>query len=270
MQYREYAPTPRLTSIVDCVWTLEGSAAELDDPVQPILPDGRPELVVHFGDAFEWLHPTGVAERQPPVIFAGQLTNALMLRPTGRIAVLGIRFQPDGAATLSTSPQSDFTGVTVDADHVSRDLARSLYELREAAPSLAEAARRVQDVIVARSDASRVDPRVRYAVQAIRRGSGIVSVDRLASSAGMTRRHLERRFRAFVGVSPKRLARITRFQRALHVLARADVPQRGAYTAAECGYADQAHFVRECHELCGHPPMAYLRERTELTGFFLD
>ena len=50
---------------------------------------------------------------------------------------------------------------------------------------------------------------------------------------------------------------------------RADLPPRGADTAATCGYADQAHFVRECQELCGQPPGAHLMQRAQLTGFFL-
>ncbi len=61
-----------------------------------------------------------------------------------------------------------------------------------------------------------------------------------------------------VGISPKRFARITRFQHALRVLEQADVREKGAYTAARCGYADQAHFVRECREISGAPPRANL------------
>ena len=40
-------------------------------------------------------------------------------------------------------------------------------------------------------------------------------------------------------------------------------------TAAACGYADQAHFIRECQDVCGHPPGAHLLQRGELTGFFM-
>jgi len=95
-----------------------------------------------------------------------------------------------------------------------------------------------------------------------------VSIDRLARHVGLTRRHLERRFQLLVGVSPKRLARIVRFQRALRMLERADAGQRGTRTAMACGYADQAHFVREFRELAGCPPEAHLLRHAELDGFF--
>ena len=44
MEYREFAATPALALIVDCVWTLDGHAREMAD-AQPVLPDGRPEIV---------------------------------------------------------------------------------------------------------------------------------------------------------------------------------------------------------------------------------
>ena len=86
----------------------------------------------------------------------------------------------------------------------------------------------------------------------------------------MTRRHLERQFLDLVGVSPKRFARIVRLQHALQMLEQSDVGAKGAMTAAACGYADQAHFIRECQDVCGHSPGMHLLQRGQLTGFFMD
>jgi AraC-like DNA-binding protein len=95
-----------------------------------------------------------------------------------------------------------------------------------------------------------------------------VSIDALARRASMSRRHLERRFKEVVGISPKRLARVTRFQKALHVLEESDPRGRGAVTAATCGYADQSHFIREFRQLAGCSPAEHMLKQGELTGFF--
>jgi AraC-like DNA-binding protein len=268
VRYREYAPSSPLAAIAQCLWTLEGEAAELQQDWQPILPDGRAELVIHFGDAFERIRADGIVERQPALLFAGQLTTPLVLRPTGVVSVLGIRLHPFGAAAFSDQPQNEFLGLTIAVEHFSHALTKSLSELRDSASSLASAAAAVDRHLAQHAELSRVDARVRHVVDAIHRSRGRVPVEALAKRVGMTRRHLQRRFQALVGVSPKRLARIARFQYALQILSRSDRPQRGAETAAGCGYADQAHFVRECRELCGQPPEAYLLERGQLTGFF--
>ena len=109
VEYIECAPPPALASIVRCVWTLDGHARDLHEAVQPVLPDGCPELIVHFGDPFERVHANGAVERQPPLLVAGQLTSQLLLRATGRIAVAGIRFtrtarRPIGASRSTSSP----------------------------------------------------------------------------------------------------------------------------------------------------------------------
>jgi AraC-like DNA-binding protein len=113
------------------------------------------------------------------------------------------------------------------------------------------------------------DPRVRAVARAIRETGGLVSIEWLAGRVAMSRRHLERRFLDEVGLAPKRLARITRFQKALLVLDLAEPRRRGAVTAAACGYADQSHFIREFQQLAGCSPSKHVLHRGALTGFFV-
>lgn len=268
MQYAEYAPVPRLASVVDRLWTLSGDAASLGTDTQPVLPDGRPELIFHFGDAFERIHADGLVERQPTVIFAGQLTSQLLLRPTGAIRVLGVRFHPYGAAALIDPPQDELAGLTIGVGSLARPLDKALGELRDSTDDLDVAVRWVQRELLRWVDPDRIDPRVRCAVETICRHRGLVSVDDVAASVSVTRRHLERKFLSAVGMAPKRLARITRFQHALRILEDSDSVSRGTQTAATCGYADQAHFIRDFRDLAGCPPGEHLLKQGELTGVF--
>ncbi len=268
MRYAEHAPSPGLVPFVRCFWTLEGEASDLGEPVQPILPDGCPELVIHLGDTFERLYPDGRIERQASVLLAGQLTSHVTIRPTGRVAVVGVRFHPDGAAGLVDAPQHDLVGLTIDLDALSPALGRSLRMASGATSSPEVALRAVQQSLVNWVDTSRSDPRMRYAVDVIQRHRGNVSIDALARRIGWTRRHLERRFQAAVGIAPKRLGRIARFQSALRVLEQADAPKGSIRAAVAGGYADQAHFIREFHELAGCAPGAHLLRNAELNGYF--
>jgi AraC-like DNA-binding protein len=56
----------------------------------------------------------------------------------------------------------------------------------------------------------------------------------------------------------------------LTLLERSDSTQRGAVTAAACGYADQAHFIRDFKALAGCAPTEHLLRQAVLTGFFVD
>ena len=269
IQYEEFAPLPTLAAVVDCLWTLSGDAADLGADTQPVLPDGRPELILHFGDIFERIHDDGRIERQASVIFAGQLTAQLSLRPTGRIGVLGLRFHPYGAAAVFDAPQHELAGLTVGVDAIARPLARSLEEVRAATNDPTEAAVLVQHALMRWIDPARIDPRVRHAALAIAQRRGRISIDDVAETVSLTRRHLERRFLTSIGISPKRLARIARFQHALRVLDRSGSERPGTLAAAACGYADQAHFIRDFRDLAGCPPGEHLLRQAELTGAFI-
>jgi AraC-like DNA-binding protein len=268
MRYQEVPPAPQLAAIVQCVWLLEGDASGGGGDPEPVLPDGRPELVLHFGDPFERITAPGQAVAQPSLIIAGQVTSPLLLRPTGRVAVVGIRFHPHGASGLVPAPLHELAGLTIDAGVLFPRLARELANVGSDG-DLGRTAAAVQQVLLRWASPGRVDPRVRFAVEAIERSKGRVSVDRLSRALNITRRHLERRFLDDVGATPKRLARISRFQHALRMLERFEsLP--GAETAAACGYADQSHFIRDFRRLAGCSPSQHLLRQGELTGFFIE
>ena len=269
MEYREHAPCDPLRDVLDCLWTLEGHARELGGEPQPVLPDGRAEIVVHLGDRFD-RHHAGRLERQPALIFAGQLNGQLTLAPTGRIAVLGIRFRPEAPAALVRQPLHELTGVVTDLESIDVRLHRALRRVQDSAASLAAAVDLAQAALVLIAEPSRIEPRVRSAVALVQHRHGQGAIDDVAHGACVTPRHLERLFNDAVGISPKRLARITRFQRALVWLERAGPPNRGAAAAAACGYADQAHFIRDFKDLAGCPPGEHLLRRAEMTGFFIS
>jgi transcriptional regulator GlxA family with amidase domain len=96
--------------------------------------------------------------------------------------------------------------------------------------------------------------------------AGLISVDALASSAGISARQLERRFLQEVGVAPKLLCRILRFQRIFHSIRAHD--GRWATVAADCGYYDQAHLIRDFKQFAGQTPSVFLDQPGALTEAF--
>src|SRR5262245_49852873 len=71
VRYSEFAPNASLASIVARLWVLEGDQSELSSAEQPVLPDGCPELILHFGDDFLRVHDDGREEQQAKTLFAG-------------------------------------------------------------------------------------------------------------------------------------------------------------------------------------------------------
>ena len=64
-------------------------------------------------------------------------------------------------------------------------------------------------------------------------------------------------FRDHVGLPPKTMARVIRFERAVRLLRDSGTPLGWAEIAYRCGYFDQAHFNREFREFAGRTPTEF-------------
>jgi AraC-like DNA-binding protein len=84
-----------------------------------------------------------------------------------------------------------------------------------------------------------------------------LSLDDVAFQTGLSIRQFRRVCLEQTGVSPKLLARVLRFRKALAQVQ----TQAGEHAglAADCGYFDQSHFIAEFQHFSGQTPAAYLR-----------
>jgi AraC-like DNA-binding protein len=134
-----------------------------------------------------------------------------------------------------------------------RDAERAQDQLR-AAGSWEERFTIAEATLARRHQAGRVvDPEVAFAWRQMVTSMGQVRVEWLAAETGWSRNRLWSRFRAQVGLTPKRAARLIRFDRAAHRLAAGD---SAALVAAETGYADQSHLSRDVVTFAGATPRA--------------
>ena len=98
-------------------------------------------------------------------------------------------------------------------------------------------------------------PAVELAWRRLRDSHGGAGVAELAGELGCSRRHLSKRFGAELGLPPKALARVLRFERAVALLRAGGELADVAFT---CGYYDQPHFNRDFRELAGTTPSDFL------------
>ncbi|MFF4346031.1 helix-turn-helix domain-containing protein [Streptomyces sp. NPDC001530] len=176
------------------------------------------------------------------------------VRGRGRdIECLQVRLSPLVAhAVLGVS--SELGGMVVSLDDLwGRDAVRTQEQLRAAGSwddrfAIAEAA------LVRRHEAGRaIEPEVAFVWGQMVTNRGGVRVERLAAEVGWSRKRLWSRFRAQIGLNPKRAAQLVRFDHAAHRLA---AGHSAARVAAEIGYVDQSHLHRDVMAFAGVTPTA--------------
>lgn len=257
MDYRELPPPEGTERFVRCLWTLQAGGSEAPAPA---LPDGCPELVLNFGDAVQ-ASDNGQLVRQQPFVLVGQITRPFSVNPTGSLDFVAIRFTPAGAALLH-QPMSTLTDTWIGLKFL--DVAAPLVHALARPGDRLEHVRSAVSELVAHG--LPIDARVLAAVDVIEHSHGMMPIDRVAEAVAMTTRHLQRLFTRCVGISPKLLSRIRRFQRVFAAVR--DQPEGWASVAIDCGYSDQAHLIRDFIELGGEAPARLVADMPEFTRQF--
>ncbi len=264
MDYREFVPDDFLAPYVKCYWALSGDALGPHEP-ERVLPDGCTELVFHFRDEFERLD-SGAVHRQPRILLAGQLQSALLLRPTGRIGLVAVRFRPWGAHHFLPMPMNELTGRFA----AGRDLfGLRLQELEEQLLEAANppAAVRVLEGFLHSAFREKDSGLAMLCAREMISSGGMIRVRELARRYHVSERQLERRTKQAIGLTPKELGRIVRMRRFVQALTRN--PGTFAEAAHLCGFYDQAHLGREFKSFVGVTPGQFVREIHPMNDLFL-
>ena len=103
-------------------------------------------------------------------------------------------------------------------------------------------------------------PAIAWAWQRLIESGGRLAISALADELGSSRQYLVTGFREQIGLPPKTLARILRFQRVIQLL-EGDNQAQLAQVASRCGYYDQAHLNRDFRQFAGSTPTQYVARR---------
>jgi AraC-like DNA-binding protein len=171
---------------------------------------------------------------------------------------IDLKLSPLGAYTLTGLPLSELAGACVPLPDVfGRDADRLVACLR-AADDWDERFDLLEAFLLRRVTAGPApDPAVAWAFERLRATRGTARIEALAAELGCSRRYLRDGFLRQVGLPPKTVGRLLRFQ---HVRERIQgAPERWSEVAYAAGYADQSHLNREFRELAGTTPTEFVR-----------
>jgi AraC-like DNA-binding protein len=177
--------------------------------------------------------------------------------------VVGIRLQLGAAHAVLGVPASELVDLTVGAEELWGPEAQRIGELVASAATPEDAASALEAAAFMRAVEVEPDPVVAGAAALLLPGRR-EDVASLSSDLYVSERTLRRRVQDAIGLPPKVVHRMLRFQGFLALAhGREDDPAALAMLAAEAGYADQSHLTRECLRLAGLSPRALMQESLE-------
>jgi len=218
------------------------------------VPSGVVPMILVFGPGFTIWDREGTAWRRLNRSFiAGLHQQYALVGSAGRALCMQVDFSPWGARRALRADMGVLADKVTDLNELTGVVADRLEERLAETDSWEARFDLVERAILYRICESGDEPLVAQAWARLARSHGALTVGHLARDLDCSRKHLAMLFRRHVGLPPKTMARIFRFERAMQGLAAGRFDTL-ADLASDCGYADQAHFNRDFAKFSGETP----------------
>src|SRR5262249_39141151 len=240
----------------DCVIGYVGLKSTLRVARERHLPSGEAALVVNLGRPHNVANPL---DQTSAIEFNGVAAMGVHNQPfvttsDGTKHLLVVRLTPVGAHLLLKVPMALLLNRWVALNEIDRGLTQRIQK-RVHQPGGWDDWFEFMDSLIGErlAEPGVVNLGISWAWNRLRRSGGLATIRSIADRFDCSHKRLIAEFREQVGLLPKTVAEVVRFNRALRLL-RNDHGIKWAAAAQECGYHDQAHLIREFKSFAGATP----------------
>ena len=171
----------------------------------------------------------------------------------GRSLGMQVNLDPLAARALVGVPLHELAGPAVPAEQI---LDPFLVERLANTPGWDARFALLDGALVPRLADARPSREVAWAWRRLRATHGRVPIGTLAAELGWSRKRIVARFRDEIGLPPKAVARLVRFERARELAG----TMPWGELAFECGFSDQSHLIAEFRRITGRTPETFLQD----------
>jgi AraC-like DNA-binding protein len=257
MEFRVHRPAFPLSQYVELIWRTTTVAAP--GGRQRVYPDGAMGLFIDLDKPVASFSTEDEDYSVRAPLLAGPWSRSFFVDASERTSAVGVVFRPGGASRFFPIRADELHNADVAlSDLDSGEADRLLNDVCASADATAQFLAVEQFLKGRLRDATPIHPAVTYSVDQLWRVGGVRRVGEIQRQTGLSHTRFIQLFRAHVGLTPKLFCRIRRF-RALLDRIRQGMPVNWAELAADCGYYDQAHLIRDFRAFAGLTPGEYSR-----------
>ena len=195
---------------------------------------------------------------RPPEFINGAHGSFAVIEGACSPSYLEAWLSPLGAYALLGVPLDELSGSLLDLSDLAGRDGRRLGDAVRGLATWNERFAALDEFLLQRTDGAPAPaPEVRWAWRRLVSSAGAVPIGSLAREVGWSHKHLISKFRQQIGLPPKTTARLLRFEHVWRRLGDAR-PAHWDRIAADGGYSDQSHLIRDFLEFTGGSPAEFL------------
>lgn len=261
MIYRIHNPGLPLSQFIDYFFYYEG--VNYDYTREKLLPDGSIDLLIDLTETpkklFHNEEGTSYTTFKRSWI-SGMKTNYIIIDASVS-HMIGVHFKAGGCYPFVDFPMARLNDVTIGLDCIWGTGANTLRETILHEPCIDKRFSILENFFLQKGR-NRMENNVlvHYSVSQLSGSPQMWTIKHLSDKTGITQKHLITLFKKYVGLSPKMFSRVFKFQKVIHLIEQQKKID-WSMLAYECGYFDQAHFIKEFQAFSGINPVAYLEKR---------
>jgi AraC-like DNA-binding protein len=260
LKYSIIKPYYPLSEYVRYYWILEGIASSENPYLHRTLANASPELLFHYRGSFEELCTTGQYEKSFSSGIHAQTNLHRKFSIQSDFGIFGVYLQPYSIPALFNMPSTEVVNEMPDLVSLLGQVGKDLTEKMMLAKGNKQRLSIINQFLIERI-AEFDRPEIIHATQKIIRTNGLYDVKELASQAYLSQRQFERKFKEYIGFSPKLFSRIVRFNALLPNYKNEDVTL--TELAFDFGYYDQSHFIHDFIQFSGYNPNTYFKRKAD-------
>ena len=261
MIYRLHKPRSPLSQFIDFFFYYDGHYA--GHTMEKLLPDGSVDLLIDLTEPPKKLFHNEEATSYTTLKkswISGMKTDYILI-DASVTNMIGVHFKPGGCYPFVDFPMLELNDLTTELETIWGNEANSIREAILHEPCIGKRFSILENYLLQKGkDKMENHVLVHYSVNQLTSSPQMWTIRSLSDKTGVTQKHLINLFKRYVGLSPQMFSRINKFQKVIQLIGQQKKID-WSMLAYECGYFDQAHFIKEFQAFSGINPAAYLEKR---------